>query len=655
MQNTGRLGASAFGHPLDKLGARLSDSAVRADPRGAAFAIFGLLSADSGSATAKAREAARSLLNATTSDGAWGPDGNADSSSTAVVLQALAASGVANRDAPQVRSGFDYLRAAQINDGALAESTRLDKASAAGSVAATAYAIQAVAAFGEPMIRTATGKTLKQGLTDYQQRASGGLTSKGGQYSQVPPSVVETAQAFPAFNGVSYRLTPVKSTTGGPDAATERADAERRAAEKTARQRGQAREHGRFGRRRLQRQQRRLGFRQRPEARSEEATSGGGRAGEERTKSGRRDGRASADGRRAADDSRAATEAPANRRRGSHRRRRQSGLRPGAENETRADDFGLHQQTAGDARRRRHCSELLLLLGIALERLRPRPTGARPLPTEAIVAAAAPAAQFVRGAAWLGGRHVRDPQTSRRLVARRRWPLLLALVVGAALIALPAATKMFERAPQGAADGRRLRAVRDRRADRRSFQRNIREVDAYAQEGTDGRAPAIFVPGVGDPRQRQRGAVPARSPQVALFSQRWPAVRRTFEQAAPGTIAASRANYEAVAALPSFTLFPWFFVVPGRAAGGARARRTAARPPPPGDVDPAAARDDRARRRARARPGRLPDVARAPQGGRMVDAFKTLETAPERSRTCRATSARSPSARARSAPSWCRA
>lgn len=225
VQNTSRLGASAFGHPLDKISARLSESAVRADPRGVAFAIFGLLAADTPGARSAARSAAQSLLASTTSDGAWGPDGNADSASTAIVLQALAATGVANRDSPQVVSGFGYLGNAQINDGAIAESTRVDKASAGGSVAATAYAIQAVNAFGWPMIRTSTGKTLKQGLTDYQQQTSGGLTSRGGQYSQVPPSVVETSQAFPPSTASPSGWRRCAAPVAGP---TPRASARRR-------------------------------------------------------------------------------------------------------------------------------------------------------------------------------------------------------------------------------------------------------------------------------------------------------------------------------------------------------------------------------------------------------------------------------------------
>ncbi|MDR9369969.1 hypothetical protein Q5424_12790, partial [Conexibacter sp. JD483] len=226
------------------------------------------------------------------------------------------------------------------------------------------------------------------------------------------------------------------------------------------------------------------------------------------------------------------------------------------------------------------------------------------------------------GAAAAAGVHVRDAASGRRLVARRRWPLLLALAVGAALIALPFATQMFARAPQGAkmvdAFAPYMTAERIE-----GFQRNIREVDAYAQEALTV-APALFVPATKDPRQRQQQFL-TRSPQVALFSQQWPAVRRTFDGLL-GTIAANRQNYDAVAALPSFTLFPWFFLVPGALlvllalAGLLLGRRR------PASWIPL--------RRATIALGvglvLAPVVfqmfTRAPQGGRMVDAFKTLET-----------------------------
>lgn len=132
------------------------------------------------------------------------------------------------------------------------------------------------------------------------------------------------------------------------------------------------------------------------------------------------------------------------------------------------------------------------------------------------------------------------------------------------------------------------------------------------------------MPGTADARERRQEFL-ARSPQVALFSQQWPAVHRTFTRLL-GTIEGNKANYDAVAALPAFTLFPWFFVVPGALlialalAGLLLGRRR-----PPSWIP---------LRRATIALGVglvLAPVAfqmfgRAPQGGRMVTAFETIET-----------------------------
>lgn len=623
VQSTSGLGASAFGNPVTKISARLSESAVRADPRGVAFAIFGLLAAGDGAAKATARSAAQSLLASTTSDGAWGPDGNADSTSTAIVLQALAATGVANRDTPQVLGGFDYLRAAQVNDGAIAESTRVEKASAGGSVAATAYAIQALQAFGLPSIRTSTGKTERDGLTQYQQQSSGGLTSKGGIYSQVPPSVVETAQAFPAFNGRSFQLPPVKSTSGGPDAARRRADAKRRAAERAKHDNSARRQSsgssdegassGTAGA---------SGDTAADPGAFERAVDGGGRAGDEKAEESAAGG-ASAD--RSARTERAAREEAAAPVQAGGEEVSGSVVRaasgPALKTRAGADDSGLtNRQRATFAVG--GLLGLLLLLGVGLERLRPRPAGARALSTEGLIAAQRVGRPLRRGAAYAGGLHVRDARSGRRFVARRRWPLLLVLALGAALVAVPFATKMFERAPQG---GEMIAAFKPYMEAERlaSFQRDVREVDEYAREALTA-APRIFVPGSADERQRQQRFL-TRSPQVALFSQQWPEVHRTFVRLL-GTIVANKAEYDAVAALPPFALFPWFFVVPGALLVAlALAGLLLGRRRPPAWIP---------LRRATIALGvgllLAPVVfqmfTRAPQGGRMVEAFKTIET-----------------------------
>ena len=108
------------------------------------------------------------------------------------------------------------------------------------------------------------------------------------------------------------------------------------------------------------------------------------------------------------------------------------------------------------------------------------------------------------------------------------------------------------------------------------------------------------------------------------------------------TIRDNLGNYEAVAALPSFTLFPWFFVVPGAILLGVVGL---------GLSHP---RRWRASRRVLVAlglglvlaPAVFQMFSRAPAGGRMMTAFKRSRHAPGSSGS-RATSATWPSARGR--------
>ena len=606
VQNASRLGAARFGHPADQLAARLSQAAVQANPGGVALAIFGLLSAGGGSARRTANAAAQSLLASTTSDGAWGPDGNADSASTALVLQALAATGAGGPATPQVRSGLAYLRAAQANDGSIAASTRIDKASAGGSVAATAYTVQALAALHLPAIRTATGRSVAQGLVQYQQQTSGGLTSKGGIYSQVAPSVVETAQAFPALDGDSFQLPPVPSTSGGPDAARRRVAADERARHDNT-QRRQSSGSGTSGA-----SGHATGGATADPGAFRRAVAGGGR-----TAGGAASPSSAAGSRRTSTSSAGSTTGGAQV--SGAVVRAASG--PALKTKAGADAKGLTNRQRATL----YVGCLLALLALAgalIERLRPRSSDARPAATEGLLAAQRVARPVVRRAAVLAGVGVRDAASGRPLVARRRWPLALMLALGLGLLALPAATHMFQRAPRGAkmvaAFAPYMRAERIA-----GFQRDVRQVDAYASEALT-RAPQIFVPGVADAQLRRQRFL-TQAPSVALFSQQWPAVNATFTRLL-GTIQRNRTNYEAVAALPSFTLFPWFFVAPGAllialALAGllVGARRPATWIP--------------LRRAAIAlgvglvlAPVVFQMFTRAPEGGRMVAAFKPIET-----------------------------
>ncbi|HEV3056319.1 MAG TPA: prenyltransferase/squalene oxidase repeat-containing protein [Solirubrobacteraceae bacterium] len=205
-----------YGDPKQQLIADLTLPEIRANPGGAAMGVIGLLALH---ADAAAAGAARALLADHLSDGGWGTGGSSDSRSTALVLEAVAQAGIATATDPIVRAGVGYLHKAQVNDGSIAISDRTD-VSSSGDVAATAFTIQALEALRVAQLRTTTGTRVIAGLTSYQQKTTGGLSPFGAYDTGVAPSVTETAQAYPAFDGVAFPLpyvaptpTPTKHTT----------------------------------------------------------------------------------------------------------------------------------------------------------------------------------------------------------------------------------------------------------------------------------------------------------------------------------------------------------------------------------------------------------------------------------------------------------
>lgn len=621
VQSTARLGASRYGSPATKLRSRLSEDVARTDPSGAALAVFGLLAAGGSANERTAAATGRALLATATSDGAWGPSGNADSASTALVLQALSATRVVGADDAPIRDGLAYLHAAQGNDGGIVPNTRLDKAITPASVPATAFTLQALKELGVATLRTTTGKTVRQGLTDYQQRTSGGLTATGAYDEKTPPSVLDTAQAFAAFDGKGFRLAPVAARTEGPSATKRKADkvkgtdqSSRRvsagsAASGVSGEGSTASDGGAYRGATASRRGQRSGH---------DATDSKGRKGQ-----GKGDGGAKKAGKDAAAAKAPKTAKPTagNGGGGTNVSGTVVGATATPKLATKAgasdDDLSGEQRVtlllAGTL-------ALLILLGLVAERRRPRPTEAVP-PVTAGLAAAAAAGSFVgrplvRGAARAGG-FAAQRQASVRPAPRRRWLLLPVLLVGLALIATPFAVRMFDRAPQGAT---MIDAFAPYMQEQRlaGFQRDVAEVDAGAHQAAAD-VPALLFPDQ-DPATATR-RFQQRFPQFLLFAQQWPEVHRSFTDLL-GTISANRTNYEAVAALPSFRLFPWFFVVPGAllvllAAAGLVQRRAWI-----------------PLRRALIGVGigllLAPLVfqmfTRAPQGGRMIDAFRTVET-----------------------------
>jgi hypothetical protein len=159
---------------------------------------------------------------------------------------------------------------------------------------------------------------------------------------------------------------------------------------------------------------------------------------------------------------------------------------------------------------------------------------------------------------------------SLRRVSTGRAALTIPLVVlGVGLLLAPAVFQMFTRAPGGQAmiaDFEPL-MTRDR----------VTTIQGY------------FVTIGAAEGQLRTGAVPAATeadpsatfPAADQLSEDWPAIVSDLSEMV-GSMADNLDNYEGIAALPPFGLFPWFFVIPGVAvialAIGARSSKPADHP-----------------------------------------------------------------------------
>ena len=505
VQSAAQAPESRYGDPAAKLLAGLTDARTRRDPGGAALAVLGLLAAGTDDAHQAAIATARVLLASPASDDGWGTNGLSDSVSTALVLQALAASQVAGGQDATVQKGVAYLHKAQGNDGAIAASIRTDQALAGGSVAATAFTIQALDALGLPDLKTPTGTTVRQGLTQYQQKGSGGLTSDGALYSQIPPSVVETAQAFSAFDGRTFPLPAVAATTSGPPVTAATATSKR----------------------------------------SKHVSSGSAAQGVSGTSTAKRDAGAFKRG----------TAAPKTKGKGtaSTTAAKPKDAAAGAGGPQVSGDVvgttdprltaGAGQGSGGLTAEQRAAIWLggallvVMLLGGFLDSRRPRADA------RSGVAVAATA--------------------SMRLAARARergsLAPLAALLVGVTLIAVPFNTQLWHRGPKGAAMVDAF-APYMKQARLVGFQRDISQLDAGVREA------AATGPKLQFPHARSAADAAKRfaasDSEFALFRNQWASTHRSLRSVVD-PIQANRSNYDAIAALPSFKLLGWFFVIPG--------------------------------------------------------------------------------------------
>ena len=138
-----------------------------------------------------------------------------------------------------------------------------------------------------------------------------------------------------------------------------------------------------------------------------------------------------------------------------------------------------------------------------------------------------------------GGRH------------RGRGALWVLVGLGIAVAAAPVAFQMFDRAPKGAEmiDDFRPMMTRER----------VQAVQGYfvTLGAAEGQLRTNALPLLAD-----AGGDPADFPAIAQWSADWPTILTDFNPMV-ATMSDNVDNYDAVAALPSFDLFPWFFVVPG--------------------------------------------------------------------------------------------
>ena len=141
-------------------------------------------------------------------------------------------------------------------------------------------------------------------------------------------------------------------------------------------------------------------------------------------------------------------------------------------------------------------------------------------------------------------------------VGRGRPAVWTLLALGLAVTAAPVMFQMFERAPKGAEmiDSFRPMMTRER----------VQSVQSYfiTLGAAEGQLRVNALPMV-----VEAGGDPADYPAIAQWSADWPTILTDFNPMI-ATMSDNVDNYQAVDALPSFDLFPWFFVIPGVLVAG---------------------------------------------------------------------------------------
>ena len=192
----------------------------------------------------------------------------------------------------------------------------------------------------------------------------------------------------------------------------------------------------------------------------------------------------------------------------------------------------------------------------------------------------------------------------------RRSAFIACAFVGLVLIAAPFALGMFNRAPQGAT---MLSAFKPFMTEQRldGFQNDIATINAAVHETNTTARTRLTA---------DKDTAISAGP-YADFAQQWPQINATMSDLLT-KVHANLGNYQAVAALPSFSLFPWFFLIPGALLVGG-AGLALWRPAVAGRVRVGLAVLGIG---LVAAPLAFGMFSRAPKGGHMMDAFTTIET-----------------------------
>jgi hypothetical protein len=195
-----------------------------------------------------------------------------------------------------------------------------------------------------------------------------------------------------------------------------------------------------------------------------------------------------------------------------------------------------------------------------------------------------------------------------------RWVLVAIAVIGLGLVAAPFAFNMFTKAPKGAVMIAGFKPYMST-ATLNGYQSDLREINAGVRQ-TDTSVAAYL--GGGTPNV---DAFDSAYPTFVTFDHQWPAIDSKMT-GLMNQVQGNLGNYQAVAALPSFKLFPWFFVTPGVLIAGFAVA---------GLLRPVRWRGGRWALVVlgiglMAAPGIFQMFQRAPHGGTMMSAFKTIET-----------------------------